>query len=185
MGLDIIQGFDLEEHDEDFEIDDFEDSDRLNVSRTFCNFMCRKNVVEGEADLDQIGRMLKVDIRPLYLMENYTPKWEFEEVMEFEDDPDEVKNQLEKQNAKVIGNIEVAISTLSNLIVELEKVGDLSNRIDDNGCQTILEEYYQQLNTQKEVEFTDNNLVQDLRNLLRASKLAKSKGAKTTFFTYG
>lgn len=187
MGLDIIQGFDLEEQDEDFELDEFEDPDRLSVSRTFCNFMSRKDVVEGEADLDQIGRILKVDIGPLYLMEKYTPKWDFEEILEFEDDVDEeeVIGELESENAKVIGNIDVVISTLSNLVMKLEKVEDLSNEIDDNGFQTILEEYYQNLNTTEEIDFADNNLVQDVRNLLRASKLAKSKGAKTTFFTYG
>jgi hypothetical protein len=185
MGLDIIQGFDLEEHDEDFDIEDFEDHYKLSVSRTFCNFMCRKGVVQGEPDLDQIGRMFNIDISPLYLMESYTAAWEFEEMMEFEDDPIEVERRLKEQNQKVIGNIDSVVSLLSELILQLEKARNLSDKIDDNGFQSVLETYYENLNTREEVDYLDNNLVQDLRNLLRATKLAKSKGAETTFFTYG
>src|SRR3569833_2154653 len=41
------------------------------LSRTFCNFMCRNNAIEGEPELDQIGRITGIDISPLYAMENY------------------------------------------------------------------------------------------------------------------
>jgi hypothetical protein len=33
--------------------------------------MCRRNVTEGEPELDQIGRITLVDISPIYQMENY------------------------------------------------------------------------------------------------------------------
>lgn len=33
--------------------------------------MCRKNVVEHEPELDQIGRITGIDIAPFYEMENY------------------------------------------------------------------------------------------------------------------
>src|SRR5688572_30620972 len=50
------------------------ENDNLNkhsLSRTFCNLMCRKDVVEGEPELDQISRLTEVDISPIYEMEQY------------------------------------------------------------------------------------------------------------------
>lgn len=182
MGLDIIQGFDLGELDEDFELDE---EGQFELSRTFCNFMCRKGVVDGEADLDQIGRIMNVDIATIYAMESYTPEWEFDEIPDFVDDAEEEKKQLEAQNAKLEGNIDLIISTLSALIPKLEKEVDLSEKIDDNGLATISDSYYKNLNTQEKGGYIENNLIQDLRNILGASTLAKSKGGKTTFFTYG
>lgn len=182
MGLDIIQGFDMEEIDESFEVDELVDCE---LSRTFCNFMSRKNVVEGEPDLDQIGRMFKVDISIFYGMESYTPEWEMEEMLYDEDNPERVKAEIIASNAKVAGNIDSLISTLLQLMPKLEKAKDISTEINDNGFGTIHDSYYKNLDTTEKGDYIENNLMQDLRSILRASRLAKSKGAKTTFFAYG
>ena len=42
-----------------------------SLSRTFCNLMSRKDVIEEETELDQISRLTETDISVLYEMEQY------------------------------------------------------------------------------------------------------------------
>jgi hypothetical protein len=65
MGLDINIWTD---NPEAVRSDDYHDpaNDYFNLhslSRTFCNFMCRQNIV-GDPELDQIGRITNIDISP-------------------------------------------------------------------------------------------------------------------------
>lgn len=188
MGLDIIQGFDIEESDEGLELyQDCGDRDKYQLSRTFCNFVCRKDVIEGEPDLDQIGRICGTDINPIYEMERYMPSWEMDEFIEIEEkeNPIEFRKTMELENQKIFDNIDRIIDSLNQLIPTLERFKDLTGRINDNGFPTIHSDYYRNLDTDEIGNYVNNNLSQDLRNLLRYSMLAKSLGARTTFFTYG
>jgi hypothetical protein len=56
---------------------DYYDLDDINfhkhsLSRTFCNFMSRRDLIAGEPELDQIGKITGLNIQPLYDMNNYT-----------------------------------------------------------------------------------------------------------------
>lgn len=185
MGLDIMQSFDIEEQDENLDLFEFDESDAYYLSRTFCNFMNRRDAVEGEADLDQIGRLMQIDILPLYKMLEYTPSFQMEELLAFdlEDDPEDYRKKVKEENDKIAGNLDAVLESVEKLISALEKAQDISGQINDNGFQSIQDEYYSELNKNESDNYLNNSLVQDLRNLLRLTKLAKSEGAKTTFFT--
>lgn len=188
MGLDIIQGFDIEEIDEDLALyGGSEDRNQYELSRTFCNLMCRKNVVGGESELDQIGRICGVDMSPFYAMEDYMPSWLMDEFIEVEEkeNPEEFRRSMQIANRKILDNIDVIIDCLNQVIPKLAQMKDLTNKLNDHGFPTIHITYYKNLDTTEIGNYIDNNLTQDLRNLLRYTLLAKSRGARTTFFTYG
>lgn len=68
MGLDILI---LTDKRDDIYSDDYHDPKngyfhKHSQSRTFCNFMCRQDVSEGQPELDQIGEITSVDISPIY-----------------------------------------------------------------------------------------------------------------------
>ena len=70
MGLDIHIFTDIDE--EFFKDDAFETQIQKNrVSRTFCNFMCRENVINHSTELEQIGTITGTDIIPLLKMRDY------------------------------------------------------------------------------------------------------------------
>lgn len=186
MGLDIMQSFDIEEKDENLDLFEFEESDAYYLSRTFCNFMNRRDAVEGEADLDQIGRLMQIDVLPLYKMLEYTPSFQMEELLAFdvEDDPEGYRKKVKEENDKLAGNLDDVLESVEKLILALEKAQDISGQINDNGFQSIPAEYYVDLDKNGHDNYLNNNLVQDLKNLLRLTKLAKAEGAKTTFFAF-
>ena len=76
MGLDISANFNNQ--DDLFILEDYSKiEDSFNLSRTFCNFMCRRDIVEDcRAELDQIGELTGIDINFLYNMQEYTEEWE-------------------------------------------------------------------------------------------------------------
>ena len=63
MGLDIHISSTLSEESQ-FQIHQqfYQRGKVIGLSRTFCNFMSRQNVISGEPELDQIGRMRPVAI---------------------------------------------------------------------------------------------------------------------------
>ena len=96
MGLDISVNFDNQE--KLYSLDEYRKTrESINLSRTFCNFMCRREVVQDcRPELDQIGELTGIDISFLYDMQEYTEEWEIDEMLEFEDDEEE--KELQKQS---------------------------------------------------------------------------------------
>jgi hypothetical protein len=67
MGLDIFITFDndWQIRNADYYANHKEYANKHNVSRTFCDFMSRQNVVNGIPELDQLGTITGVDIAPI------------------------------------------------------------------------------------------------------------------------
>ena len=64
MGLDILIGTNNYEalHSADYHDEKNDYFNKHSLSRTFCNFMCRQNVVSHEPEFDQIRKITGVDI---------------------------------------------------------------------------------------------------------------------------
>lgn len=107
-----------------FTLDYFENPDigsfhKHNLSRTFCNFMCKQHAVGGEPELDQIGRITGVDITPLYDMERYWDKDSVEHQLSFaetEGEKEEVLKRINADKAKLETNIDAVYATVNALI---------------------------------------------------------------------
>lgn len=188
MGLDITIGFDIheDENDDNEPGNDEWRSYQHELSRTFCNFMCRKGVVEGTAELDQIAESANIDVSMLYHMMNYTTAYDIEEYLEFNDDLTEeaLRSQAHETNALVEGNIPGLIVMLEALITYLDDQKDLSQQLDTHGFDTLGADYFKNLDTPEIGNYIDNNLKQDLKSLCRSAAFGESLGAKTIYFVF-
>lgn len=184
MGLDI--NLFTDNYDELSELEQFEElEDQFQLSREFCNLMCRKNVIEnGVPELEQISKITGCDITFMYNMENYTPDWELEELAEFEDD--ETIEDIKMSNSKIENNINEVHSKLKMLIEKLNDIDNLPSLLDKTDNDTIgIKQYFSDFNKDNGDGYIDNNFGQDLRNFLKFVEYSKSHSAKTIFFEYG
>ena len=193
MGLDILVCFDNNDeiYSNDYHNEKFDYFNKHSLSRTFCDLMCRKDVVSGEPELDQISKITSVDISPIYKMETYgSDSGEelefFLEMAETEEQRESIIKQSQASKDKLKGNIDTVLATVTNLIDKLSKINNLPKMLTDNGYDTLENEiYFADFNKDKGQGYISNNFGQDLRNFKRFLEYAKAKGSTTTYFNYG
>jgi predicted ribosome quality control (RQC) complex YloA/Tae2 family protein len=162
-----------------------------SLSRTFCNLMCRQNVINGEPELDQIGRITSVDISPIYAMETYAGDNSeelqfFLETVESETERQQILEQARQNRQKLSGNIDKILSTIDALIDRLSSVENLPELLNDHGHDTLdYKNYFTDFNKDKGQGYVNNNFGQDLRNFKRFLEYAKERGTTTVYFNYG
>lgn len=193
MGLDIHI---LTDNHEDIYSDDYHAPEndyfhKHSLSRTFCNFMCRQNVCEGQPELDQIGEITAVDISPIYQMETYGSDTGeeldfFLETAESEEERQRILDEAQQSKEKLKGNLDIVLLTINTLIDKLSNIDNLPQLLNNYGYDTLKYDYYfTDFNTDKGEGYIDNNFGQDLRNFKRFLEYAKDKGAATVYFNYG
>ncbi|ANE51070.1 hypothetical protein [Flavisolibacter tropicus] len=192
MGLDIqlsVNNADevlTPDYYENKEIDSFY---KHNLSRTFCNFMCKQDAVSGEPELDQIGRITSVDIVPLYDMNKYWVPESIEHQLSFAETEEEKQQIFERINtdrARLETNLEIVLSTVSTLIEKISNIQNLPELLNDNGFDSLNNNYYfSDFNIDKGDGYIGNNFGQDLRNFKRFLEYVKSKGSTGVYFIYG
>ena len=193
MGLDITICTD--NNDEIFSGDyhdpKFDYFNKHSLSRTFCNLMCRPNVISGDTELEQIGKITSVDISPIVAMETYgSDSGEelefFLETAESEEERQRILDQANQNKENLKGNIDKVLLTINSLIDKLATINNLPELLDDHGKDTLdNKNYFADFNVDKGQGYIGNNFGQDLRNFRRFLEYAKSKGSKTTYFNYG
>lgn len=189
MGLDIHFAVDNEE---DIFTSEYSSNEKLyyshKLSRTFCNFMCRKYVCSGLPEFEQIGKLTELDISPFYEMENYIDDYEIEEQLEM------IETEIEKENFKksisdtkerLKGNIVVVHDLITKLIDRLSKIENLEGKLDHGDHDTLNSDFYfSNFNSDPGDGYIGNNFGQDLRNFKRFVEYAKTKGTSSVFFHY-
>ncbi|TFF35905.1 hypothetical protein [Mucilaginibacter psychrotolerans] len=160
-----------------------------NLSRTFCNFICRRNVISHEPELDQIGKLTGVDINPIYSMEDY-PVGDglefFLEKAETEEERQAILRDAKERKEQLEGNIDLVIATISNLIANLAMIKNLPALLQQTDFDSLdNDDYFSDFDIDKGDGYIGNNFGQDLRNFERSLKFAKEKNATTVWFTYG
>ncbi len=182
MGLDIFIHTDSDDTLRAHEYFDDKDYFRNShwVSRSFCIFMCRQNVIDGEPELDQVGKITGVDIEPLYEMERYISQDDAELIAELSG------QTVDKVSQNEMTNVSKVITTVSMLIEKLSVIDNLPDLLNDNGYDTLgYKEYFGNFNAANNGSYVNNNFGQDLRNMNRFLEYAKSKGAGSVYFSYG
>lgn len=179
MGLDISIGVD--NYEDIFDDDNFK---KHSLSRTFCNFICRKEVIETEAELDQIGKIIKVDISVIYEMENYTDIEELEYYIEEKDLKDEI-TKANSKNEKLEGNINKVLDIITKLIAKLNEIENLPKLLLRTEFDTLNnDEYFSLFTIDTGMGYIDNNFGQDLRNFKNFLEYCLKRGTKTVWFIY-
>jgi len=193
MGLDIHISVD---NRDDVFVDEFYKDEahlkKYSLSRTFCNFMCRENVVDGVPELDQIAKITSVDISPVYGM-NSALSDETGEALEFmlsmtssEEERNRILQADKEAKEKAKGNIDKVINAIDQLIEKLSSINNLPDCLDNYGYDTLdSKNYFSDFNLNKGDGYIGNNFGQDLRNFKSFLDYAKSKGSATVYFVYG
>jgi len=191
MGLDVRVGVD--NHEQVFERrhengDELTSLQQHSLSRTFCWLMCRRDAIEEEPELDQVGRITGVDIAPLYAMEQYTTEFAASESAEYADSEVErqrIFDQARASRERLAGNIELVLKTVLALLDSLARIDDLPSRLyrhpNDRLNPSV---YFSDFELDKGDGYIGNNFGQDLRNLRTILLYAKSRGTKTVYFAY-
>lgn len=189
MGLDI--SFSVDNHDELITIDYISNDevyDTHQLSRTFCNFMCRRDVCDGVAELDQIGKLTGIDIEPFYDMQGYYDDSQVEEEMEYMESEAEKADYLkrvEKSRELVKDNIGTIHTIVSELIDKLSQIDNLNGKLDHGDWDSLQSEvYFADFNAENKGSHTNNNFGQDLRNFKRFVEFAQANGSKEIYFIY-
>lgn len=193
MGLDITICIDNSKavYSGDYHNPEFDYFNKHSLSRTFCNLMCRPNVISGDTELEQIGKITSVDISPIQAMETYgSDSGEelefFLEIADSEDEKQKILDQAKQNKENLKGNLDKVLKTINALIDKLSTIEHLPGLLDDHGHDTLdNKKYFADFNVDKGDGYIGNNFGQDLRNFRRFLEYAKSKGATTTYFNYG
>jgi hypothetical protein len=186
MGLDISVGIDNYEDvfDETYFENEEMNFNQHSLSRTFCNLICRKDVIETEAELDQIGKIVGVDINAIYEMENYVDIDELAEYID-EDELDDEINKAKSNNAKLEGNINRVLNTVTELIAKLNDIENLPKLLLKTEFDTLHnDEYFSSFTVDKGKGYIDNNFGQDLRNFKNFLEYCHERKTKTVWFVY-
>ena len=160
------------------------------LSRTFCNLMCRRDVIaSGEPELDQVGAITGVDISPLYAMNDYPDEEAlafYVDMADTEAEKQQVLTDATNSKASLQGNIPLVTDTLNLLIEKLSLVANLPGLLAPTDFDSLDNgEYFGNFNSNPGDGYIGNNFGQDLRNFKRFLQYAQSKGATTVFFVYG
>lgn len=192
MGLDIY--FNVNNHEKIF-TDGYNSSLlKHDLSRTFCNFMSRKDVLYNFnflPELDQIGKITGEDISSLYEMENYPDdEWVRESLKMAESDTERqlLEEKYQNQKEKLSNNIDKIYHLVNALIGKLSKIDNLLELLVKTDYDTFdygRERYFSDFNIDKGEGYIRNNLGQDLRNFKRFLEYAKERGTETVYFFYG
>jgi hypothetical protein len=105
-----------------------------SLSRDFSDVICRKDTFEHEPELDKIGRMVGVDIKYLYDMENYVDDHDLEDQLNYMESKVEklrFQKQVSDWRNKLEGNIDDITNLINQLIDKLSSIDDLGNRLND------------------------------------------------------
>jgi hypothetical protein len=159
-----------------------------SLSRTFCDLMSRQHDVSHEPELDQIGEITGVDISPIYELEYYPE----EETVQFhldnaesESEKQKILQEAEGQRAKLAGNLDKVLMTVTDLINKLNSIDNLPEHLLPDADLLNNQVYFADFKIDKGKGYIGNNFGQDLRNFRRFLEFAKSTGAKTVWFQYG
>lgn len=193
MGLDITICTDNGEeiYSGDYHDPKFDYFNKHSLSRTFCNLMCRPNVISGDTELEQIGKITSIDISSILAMETYgSDSGEelkfFLETAESEEERQKILDQAKQNKENLKGNIDKVLLTINALIDKLSSIDNLQKLLDDHGHDTLdNKNYFSDFNVDKGQGYIGNNFGQDLRNFKRFLEYAKSKGSVTAYFNYG
>lgn len=154
------------------------------LSRTFCNFMSRKNVVNHEAELDQIGKLIGIDIAPVYAMESAIP-YDPEENDYFGMSKEEYLELTQGQEeAPLKNNIVELISVFDAMIAQLSQIPNLPALLLPTTFDTLDNANYFADFNKEEGHYVNNNFGQDLRTIQRFLSFARENDSKTIGFHY-
>ena len=123
------------------------------LSRTFCNFMSRRDVIDHEPELEQIGRITGISVSLLYDLNDYPDDEWLETMLEYAEDDAEKEQILHKageDKKKLTGNIDRVLDLITTLIDKLSSIDNLPQLLLPTNFDTLPNsEYFLDFNKDK------------------------------------
>lgn len=159
------------------------------LSRSFCNVTLRKDTIEGESELDQLGRIAGVNIDSLHEMMCYPQEANLLYALsrvQTEQEKQDILQKAEITKAKLIDNLDRVMVMVENLTNRLAQIPDLAALIDSKQySDPYTTRYFSNFTLDTGDGYIGNNLGQDLRNFRNFLLYAQSKGSRTVWVEYG
>ncbi len=154
------------------------------LSRNFCYLMCRKDVIHHITELDQIAKITKVAISPIYEMEIGSDDFDLFPVSE--EEIQKLRKAYQEMKSKIKGNLDKVLTTLKQLIHQLNSIDNLPELLLPTPFDSLDNKvYFADFQAENRKSYVYNNFGQDLRNFKRFLEYAQSKEANTVWFEYG
>lgn len=190
MGLDIhirVNNYEELHSYEKLHSDDY--FNKYGLSRVFCNFILRQYLDGRESELDQIEKITGIDLSPICEMEGYPEEEKlafFLSIAKSEEEKQEILKKAETDKAKLQGNIDKVLKTVTELIEKLNSIENLPSLLQKTENDYLgNEEYFSEFQVDKGDGYIGNNFGQDLRNFKRFLAFAKERGTTSVWFDYG
>ncbi len=168
------------DHDLHFQ---FEFGIKNGLSRQFCNLIDGWSWEQGGSQMDDIGQIARVDVKPIWEMEHYRQlNWEELDIMLELAETEEEKNQIlgrEKQNLeKLTNNLDRVLITIQELI---DKFPLIANQIEATGkCS---KQYFSMPPAGQE-DNSEDYFFDDIVKFKDFLTFVKTKGTTTVFFEF-
>lgn len=171
------------------ELDDEElISDGLNLfvkwelSDLFGDLLLRRELVQELAELDQISKIVNVNVEPIYAMSFYWDKDEEKEHLSRfnkEEDLEKQRMTIQTNNNSLLKNIDAVYETIIQLENELSKVDQLEYLIINSNDGFFNNNLYFSKNSK-----SFDNLYSDIKKIKEFIEFVKPLDGDTTYFKF-
>lgn len=161
-----------------------------DLSRTFCELICRWQDFGDSSELAQLGQFTHTDLSPIEQMSYYSLPEDLEALLEGAEDELERLEIIARANADnnaVSNNIDQVTSIVEALSLKLAALHDLGSMLvaltSYPASRQMDKGYFSDVAAKS--PFRKDDIQVDLRHFLSFLHYAKSKGSSSVFFVFG
>lgn len=183
MGIAICAFNSIEMNDEELVKDELNLFVKWELSDMFNDLILRREFLYEHAELDQIGKIIDVDVEPIYAMSFYWDKAaEAESLSALNDEAGKAKQQaiIQTINESLIGNLDLVLQTVVYMEDKLAGIDNLEELIIQSNDGFFDNHTY----FKKSVKEYECNILADIKKMKEFLVFAKSLGADTSYFKF-
>jgi hypothetical protein len=183
MAVSICAFNSLELEDEELINDGLNLFVKWELSDLFGDLLLRRELVQNLAELDQIARIVNVDVEPIYAMSFYWDKDEEKEHLSRFSNGEDLEKQrmtIQTNNSSLLKNIDLAYETITSLENALLKIDHPENLIAVSDDDFFNKNQY----FSKENKSPDNSLISDIRKIIEFIEFVKPLDGDTVYFKF-
>lgn len=183
MAISICAFNSIEMEDEELVKDELNLFVKWELSDTFQDLILRRELVYELAELDQIGKLIDVNVEPIYAMSFYWDKAaEAESLSVFTNEADKAKQLaiIQTNNEGLINNLDMVSQTIDLMEDKLEAIDKLEEQLVQSN-DGFFDNHTYFMKSGKEYE---NNFFADIEKVKAFLAFAKSLGADTCYFKF-
>ncbi len=155
---------------------------KWELSDQFSDLLLRREIIQELAELDQISKIVSVDVQPIYAMSFYWDKDEEKEHLSRFNNVEDLEKQrmtIQTNNNSLLKNIDSVYETIIQLENELSKVDQLEYLIINSNDGFFNNNQYFSKNSK-----SFDNLFSDIKKMKEFIEFVKSLDGDTIYFKF-